>query len=360
MPSTTTGPRCSCHLLEPPTEPVARSRVLLLVATALMLTLALSGCGRSAETGSKKGDAKLGAAEPSTAPKPTEAPAGTTTDVASRPQGIAFDATTDTLAVAVRDPYRLLLLDPTTIKIRRTVTLPGKARHLQIARPGGPVLVPVETADMLIQVPLDGGPTVQTKVQRHPHDATGATDGDDFVINEFSGSLSRVRDGKDIANNADLKQPGGVVADGDTIAVVDVGSFTLNTFDAKTLKRIGQLPAGAGPTHGALVASNRYVVIDTRGGQLISYSLSPLKRLGSVDLAGTGPYGVAADASTETLWVTLTAKNMLVGYDYSTGTPHKIAEYPTVQQPNTVAVAPGSKTLWVTGTDGEGIQRITR
>ncbi len=66
------------------------------------------------------------------------------------------------------------------------------------------------------------------------------------------------------------------------------------------------------------------------------------------------------DLRTGIVWVTLTASNQVVGVDFSGGTPRKVAAYPTVRQPDTVAVAPGSHTLWVTGTRGDEIERITR
>jgi sugar lactone lactonase YvrE len=37
-----------------------------------------------------------------------------------------------------------------------------------------------------------------------------------------------------------------------------------------------------------------------------------------------------------------------------------IVSYPTVRQPNTVAVAPGGHTLWITGTEAGTVERITR
>ncbi len=326
------------------------------LATFASLTslLVVAGCGGGS------GDEKPpGAAEPARAPQTSVAPAGDVVEVGSSPQGIVYDARTKLLAVAVHDPYRLLLLDPTSLAVRTSVDLPGKARHLQVAQPGGPVLVPDETADQLIEVFLPGGSSRVTDVQRHPHDATAASNGDIVVGNEFSGSITVVRDGKDLGSVQDLTQPGGVIADGTDVAVVDVGAFTLSTYDVTTMKRTGRISAGTGPTHGALTSGHRVVVTDTRGGQLLVDSLDPLKQVGRLALDGS-PYGLASDPTTSTVWVTLTAKNELVELDVSTDTPRIIARYPTVQQPDTVAVAPGSRTLWVAGTADGVVQRITR
>lgn len=321
--------------------------------SALALVLALVSCG------SDGGSKHLGAAEPATAPPTAAAPVGTTKSVGDEPEGIVYDPKTDLVAVAVRDPDRLQLLDPQTLAVVRTVPLPGSARHLQLAGPGGPVLVPAETANQLVEVSLPGGAKRATDVLKQPHDATAAGAGDIVVGNEFGKSISVVRNGTVLKTIKDLKQPGGVIGDGNTVAVVDVGAFTLSTYDLTTLKRTAITNAGQGPTHGDLISGNRVIVSDTRGNAMLVYTLAPLKRVGRLDLSGT-PYGMAVDQSTHTVWVTLTAKNQIVGLDVSGAVPKVIARYDTVRQPNTVAVAPGGHQLWVTGTTGGVVERITR
>ena len=185
-----------------------------------------------------------------------------------------------------------------------------------------------------------------------------APDGDVFVGNEFSGSISQVRDGKLVRSVKGPQQPGGVHAFGSKLAVVDVGAFTVSTF-TDSLKPIAKLNAGKGPTHGVLVGDDKFVVADTRGGQLILFGLDPLKRLSNVAV-GKSPYGMAGDETTHTAWVTLTASNRLVGYQVSGDKLVKVASYATVRQPDTVAVAPGGQTLWVTGPADGVIERITR
>lgn len=317
--------------------------------------VALSGCG----SGTAARDDGKHAAEPATSPALTTTPAGTTRQVAPLPQGIAYDARTDSLAVAVRDPYRVLVLDPDTLRVRRSVGLPGKVRHLQVTPQGGTVLVPSETADKVFEVDLATGRMRTTDVQRHPHDATGTDDGDVLVGNEFSGSLSVVRRGRVVHTFTDLRQPGGVLASGHRAVVVDVGDYTVTTYDLDTDKRVARVAAGKGPTHGVLVGDGRVAVTDTRGDRVLLYTLDPLKQVGSIALSGS-PYGVAGDPASRTAWVTLTGSNRLVGLDVSGDQPTVIASYPTVRQPDTVAVAPGARTLWVTGTDDGVVERITR
>lgn len=311
---------------------------------ALLLLAACSGTGRP------------GAAEPATAPPPSVTPAGTLTSVGAQPEGITFDPATGLVAVAVRDPDRLVLLDGATMAVRRTVPLPGSVRHLQLAAPGGPVLVPLESADLIGEVSLPGGALRTTPVGQQPHDAAEAAGGVLVVGNEFGHSVSFVRDGRVLATLHDVRQPGGVVADGGTAAVIDVNRFTLGTYDVATMTRTALVGAGAGPTHGVL-AGGRLVVTDTRGNAVLVFTVSPLRQVARLPLAGT-PYGIATDGTT--VWVTLTARNQLVGLDVSGAVPRVVARYPTVRQPNTVAVAPGGRTLWLTGTATGQVERITR
>lgn len=319
-------------------------------AGVLVAVLVLAGCS----TGSHS----PGAAEPATAPTILGPAAGRSVQLGDGPEGIVYDPASRTVAVAVRNPDRLLLVSPDTLVVRRTVLLPGSVRHLQLARAGGPVLVPVESANEVLEVSLPDGRVRTTRVGKQPHDASAA--GADVVVgDEFGKSLSVVRDGRVRARIAGLTQPGGVIGDRSRVLVVDVGAFTVSSYDLATLKRTAVAKAGAGPTHGQLIPSGRLAVVDTRGGALLLFTVSPLRPVGRLALPGT-PYGMAMDSSTGTLWVTLTARNQVVGIDVRTDRPRLIASYPTVRQPNTVAVSPGSDVLWITGTTDGMVQRISR
>jgi DNA-binding beta-propeller fold protein YncE len=321
------------------------------IAAVALLVLALSGCSNARHS--------PGAAEPATAPARLGPAAGRSVAVGEDPEGVVYDRTTATLAVAVRNPDRLLLLSPDTLLVRRSVALPGSVRHLQLAGPGGPVLVPVESVNELLEVSLTGGPTRVTPVLKQPHDASAAAAGDVVVGDEFGHSLSIVRDGRVRATISGLKQPGGVIGDRSRALVVDVGAFTISSYDLTTLKRTAVAAAGDGPTHDQLIDADRVAVVDTRGDALLLFTISPLRVVGRLALPGT-PYGMAMDATTGTLWVTLTARNQVLGIDVRTDRPQVIATYPTVRQPNTVAVSRGSDVLWITGTAAGMVQRISR
>jgi DNA-binding beta-propeller fold protein YncE len=323
------------------------SRLVLSVALVVVLVAA---CGSSAP--------KPGAAEPANSPALTATPAGTLHPVGAQPEGIVYDPATKLVAVAVRGPDRLQLLDGPPLAVARTVPLPGSARHLQLAGPGGPVLVPDETTNQLIEVSLPDGQLRATGVGKQPHDAA-ASGGDIVVGNEFGRSISILRDGAVLATLGGVQQPGGVIGDGSTVGVVDVGAFTVSTYNLTTRKQIAVKRAGKGPTHGVLANNQRLVVADTRGNAMLVYSVSPLEQIGHLALPGT-PYGLAFDAVTDTVWVTLTALNEVVGLDVSGNTPKIVARYPSVRQPNTIAVAPGAHTLWVAGVAAGTVEQISR
>lgn len=318
-------------------------------ALAAATALALSACG---------GPEPLDAAEPEQAPALTAQPVGDVRAVAPGPEGIVHEPRSDTLAVAVREPDRLLVLDPETLVERMSVPLPGKVRHLQVTD-DGVVLVPSEQADQLIEVDPGRGAVRRTEVARYPHDASAAGNGDIVVAEEFGGSASVLREGDVIHRFDDLTQPGGVVVEDGVAVVVDVEAFTLTSYDLAARRRVTRLDAGEGPTHVVRTGDNRVAVSDTRGDKVTLYSVDPLLPVAELELEGR-PYGIAADAESGTLWVTLTERNQLVGLDVSRDRLTEIERLPTVRQPNTVAVSPGADTLWVTGTYEGEIQRIER
>lgn len=305
--------------------------------------------------------APLGAAEPGTSPSLTVDPAGVVValgDTATQPEGMAYDAQTDILAVAVRAPNRLLLIQGESGEVLRSVPLPGHARHLQMGGPGGPVLVPAEDSDTVVQVSLPDGTVTETDVGEYPHDAAQTESGRILVADERGGTLSLL-DGADLIHTfLDVTQPGGVAAVGDLAAVIDVGTFSLTTYDVLAEEPLERLPAGAGPTH--LVADRRggLIVADTRGDALLFFDIDPLAETARLELDGT-PYGIAYDERADVLWVTLTARNEVVAFDLSGETAAEVARFPTVRQPNTLAIDPDSGRVWVASRTTGELQTIS-
>jgi hypothetical protein len=318
---------------------IARGATIL----TLFLVAGATGCGSASVVGDLPP-----AAEPASAPPLTERPAGRVVPVGSKPEGVVADAATGLVAVGLREPDQLALVDGRTGEVAERVRLPGAPRHLQLAGAGGPVLVPVERADALTRVALPGGAADSVPVGMFPHDATQAG-GRVFVGDERGNTLS-VIDGERVRRVPIATQPGGLapIDGGRAVSVVSVRERVVEVYDTETLQRLGSAPAGAGPTHVIAGSQGRFYVADTVGDGLLVFETKPELRLTRrVALLGS-PYGVAVDRVRARLWATLTATNELV--ELSGGArPRVLRRFPAVRQPNTVAVDPATGRVFVTG-----------
>jgi DNA-binding beta-propeller fold protein YncE len=262
--------------------------------------------------------------------------------VGADPQGIVVQPDGQLVAVGTHsaaggDPASLVVLSATTGRVLKRIGLAGAPRHLAIAGPRGPVLVPEERVDRLLEVTLPSGRERAFATGDFPHAAAGGG-GRVFVGNERGGTLSEIFPGGRVRTIGGFTQPGGLAAvDGD-MAVVDVATFTLTLLNIDTGRVIGRLAAGRGPTHDA-AADGRIYVLDTRGDAVFTYSAHPFRRLGRVPLAGA-PYGIALDPVRRRLWVTETATNRVAELSTAGRLPRLIRTYATGVQPDTVAVDP--------------------
>lgn len=325
-------------------------RVFTLLTLA---TILLVGCGAEQDAAQKRPPP---APEPADAPPLEKKPAGRVVEVGPAPEGIAADPKTGLVAVALRNPNELALVDGQSGETVRKVDLSESARHLDLVGTGGPVLVPAEGSDSLVQVALpDGEITSETPVGDFPHAAAAAPNGRIFVANEKDSTASIIKDGREIREIQTPLKPGGVAATGDgLVGIVGVRSLTLEIFDADTLESVGHVDAGEGPTHVRAGPEKRFYVTDTRGDAVLVYAARPEpERLDRVTVRGS-PYGMAIDPERKQLWVTLTAEQSVVQFALEGRTLREIARYPTVRQPNSVAVDTASGRVFVTGkADGQ-------
>jgi DNA-binding beta-propeller fold protein YncE len=304
-----------------------RLHVFALVGAGVLAACVLAACGARGRQG----------AEPANSPQLAIQPAGRSIRVGALPEGIAADSRRDLIAVATRDPNEIVVLAASTGRILWRVPLPGHARHLALAGPAGPVLIPAETANRLLELNLSSRRVASVPVGRLPHDAAAAA-GRVFVTDEFGHRVSVLQRGRVVAQIAGFVQPGGITAVGPDVAVVDVGANTLTLIDATTLHRVAVANAGSGPTHAVADAAGHVYVVDTRGDAIEVFTTRPyLRLLSRYPLAGA-PYGLAIDPVRRRLWVTLTATNELAELDISSASPRLVARYPTGRQPNTLAV----------------------
>jgi DNA-binding beta-propeller fold protein YncE len=299
------------------------------------------------------------AAEPQSAPPQTTPVPGRTVPVGAAPEGVVVDAVTRTVAVAKRNPNELVLLDADTGDIVKRVVLPGFARHLQLAAPGGPVLVPVESANALVRVDLPGGRAEQQILTGTvPHDAAQAPNGTVFVANELGGTVAAVRGDAVVKVFTDSVQPAGLAPVGNTMGLLDVRKNDLTTYDTDALTILGSTPAGAGPTHLVADRHGRMIATDTRGDTVRVFQPRPTPRqVGSTAQPG-GPYGIAYDAARDRLWVTSSGTNEVVGYDMTEPTPREVARLATVRNPYTVGVDAQTGRLFIAGVSDGVVQLV--
>lgn len=321
----------------------------------------LSACGSS--------DEPPPPAEPARSPPLSAEPAGRVVELGSEAEGLVADPRTGLVAVGLRDPDRLALIDGGTLELEREVGLPGDVRRVPIPEsprhlglvPGGPVLVPAERADALARVALPGGEVETTPVGRFPHDAAAAAGAKRaFVANEFGDSVSVVDGGSVVETIRTPVQPGGVaVLDDRFLGVVTVRSNRLSLYDAVSLAPLGEVGAGAGPTHLVPVPGRGFYVVDTRGDAIVVIEVQDGEPVvvDRTNLPGA-PYGIAIDPRRERLWVTLTERNELAELELTAKEPELVRTYPTVRQPNTVAVDRSTGRVFVAGRVEGGLQAI--
>jgi len=317
-----------------------------------LAAITLAACGSSKELPPSP--------EPASAPTTAEQPAGRVVRLGGAPEGAILDPGADLLAVALRRPAALALVDPASGKLDRRVALPGAARHLQLVGPGAPVLVTAEDADRLIEVTLPKGRTTSIPVGRQPHDATAAA-GRIFVGNELGDTVSVIERGQVIRTLPAPVHPGGlaVPAPG-LVGVVAVKERKLALYDARRLRELGRVDAGVGPTHIVGDGRGRLFVVDTQGDAVLVYRTRPQLALESRTYVAGMPYGIAVDPGRNRLYVTTTSTNRIVDLALrGNHPPIAVDSYPSVRQPNTVAIDPRSGRLFVLGRSGGELQIIT-
>ncbi|MCP9273442.1 NHL repeat-containing protein [Mycolicibacterium arenosum] len=296
-------------------------------------------------------------AEPQRAPAPASPPPGRLVAVGDAPEGVVVDATTRTVAVAKRNPNELVLINADTGAVTKRVPLPGFVRHLQLARPGGPVLVPVESANALVRVDLPGGaaePQVITGTV--PHDASETPNGTVFVANELGGTTTVLRGDDIVKVFTDSVQPAGMAPVGELMGMLDVRKNDLTVYDADRLVIKGSTPAGAGPTHLVADKHGRLIATDTRGDAIRVFTTDP-REIASVPQPG-GPYGITYDPTRDEVWVASSGTNEVVGYSMASETPREIRRIATVQNPYTLGVDATTGRLFIAGVTGGVIQIV--
>ena len=244
----------------------------------------------------------------------------------------------------------------------RVITLPGPATALT---DDGRGTVYLATRGGYFSVDLSTGQTAQVTVA-HAQQAEftaiaqradgklvlGSADGAVYTL--ASPTPAGVSTATVASRNKIFARVDSLATQGDTTVVLDRGQTSVTTIGADGHVQQA-LRAGEGATTLAADPLGRVLVADTRGGQLLVYGVDPLI-LRQAYPVRQGPYGLAG--SRELAWVSLTASNVVIGYDLSTGIPVERVRYPTVQQPNSLAFDEASDTLYVVSGSGAGVQIV--
>ena len=342
-----------------------------MLALALFLaTSLLAGCSSKL---TDPGPATIEPAGAATSPPPDRPPAGDVLALTGRPTAALFDPTTSSLAVFTpgtdpQAPGTLTIIGPAGAA--RPVALPagttaiagdGKGAVYATTR-GGFVTVDLATGG-LAATTIDGHDATEfTAVARRVDGRllVGSAAGAVYVLADQTGSdqTDSGQTGSDqtrvTAETTIFSRVDAIVTEGETAVVLDRAQTSVTALNQQGAVQQA-LRAGLGATTIAADPAGRVLVTDTRGGQLLVFSVDPLIQRQGYPI-GESPYAIAS--SNTLVWVSQTAINSVAGYDLGTGIPVEKVRYPTVRQPNSLAFDEVSGTLYVVSGSGDGIQVI--
>jgi hypothetical protein len=342
----------------------------LLLAASLLGTSLLAGCSSKL---TDPGPATIEPAGAAVSPPPGRPPVGDVLALGGRATAALFDTATSSLVVFTPGsdpptPGTLTIVGPTGAA--RPVMLPAGATAIAgngegavyATIRGGFVTVDLATG-RLTETAIEGhGATDFTALTRRADGRllVGSAAGAVYVLADQTGSdqtgsdqTGSIQTGV-IAETAIFSRVDAIVTEGETAVVLDRGQTSVTALNQQGTAQQA-LRAGLGATTIAADPAGRVLVTDTRGGQLLVFSVDPLIQRQGYPI-GESPYAIAG--SKTLVWVSQTGINSVAGYDLGTGIPVEKVRYPTVRQPNSLAFDEVSGTLYVVSGSGDGIQVI--
>jgi hypothetical protein len=362
------GQECLTH-----TSPLTGREVGVLGAlraalpAALLVAGLIAACGTAGSSGAGHG---VVPAAPASAPLGGSAPLGTVDPLGAAATGVVVDPRTRTVVVALVDPPRLWLRTLDGAAPPRQVLLPGPAADLVLAAEGGPLLVPVTAPGSLIRVPLDGGAPSRTDLGGSARDAVAVGGvivvalGDRLAVLDGNRPRTTIPGFVDAARLVPAGSPDGLphrppdaTMNVPKVGVLDLGRTAVSVVNLSSGETSAALRAGNGAAGAVADRFGRMLVTDVRDGELLAFAGDPPVLRQRFPLPGA-PYGLAYDGRRDLAWVTLTARNEVVGLDVAGGEPVIVHRFPTVHQPDAVAVDPVSGRVYVVSASGAGLQVI--
>ena len=333
---------------------------------ALLLAASLlAGCSSKL---TDPGPATIEPAGAAVSPPAGRPPVGDVLALGGRATAALFDTATSSLVVFTPGtdpptPGTLTIVGPTGAA--RPVMLPAGATAIAgngegavyATIRGGFVTVDLATG-RLTETAIDGhGTTDFTALTRRADGRllVGSAAGAVYVLADQTGSDQTGSDQTGVtAETTIFSRVDAIVTEGETAVVLDRGQTSVTALNQQGAAQQA-LRAGLGATTIAADPAGRVLVTDTRGGQLLVFSVDPLIQRQGYPI-GESPYAIAG--SKTLVWVSQTGINSVAGYDLGTGIPVEKVRYPTVRQPNSLAFDEVSGTLYVVSGSGDGIQVI--
>lgn len=328
---------------------------LLSIVAATTAVLLATGCSDSSSDEPDTVDV-----EPLTkvdSPAAQVPPAGT---LAASPSGVhftTFDTDTRTV-VALSDDYSSLLVFPvdgaSDSAMPRVVELPGAAAG--IADVGdGTVLLPMDRS--LVTVDVRTSRVESTDVDARLLSAAALPDGrtaagdDRGVVHIFDS------DGTESGTVGGLTSVDSLASTQYGLTALDRHQTSLTEVDVDDSSLGLALRAGEGAAELDTDRFGRILVTDAVGKELLVYSSEDLllRQRFPVDAQ---PWAVTYDDKSDVVWVSLPAVNEVVGYTLDTGIPVEVNRFPTVRQPDSIAIDSDTGDLYVGSATGDGLQRI--
>lgn len=326
---------------------------------ALVVAGLVSGCSTERTSDAQRAFVPAG---PASAPLGGPVPAGTVVPLDSPATEMVVDPRSATVAVALVEPPRLLLRWLNGTAPPRQIPLPGPAADLVLAAEGGPLLVPVTAPGTLIRVPLDGGTPSAVNFDSAVAGAVtvgGATVvalGDRLAVLDEDRPRTTIPGFTAASRLVPAGNPVGSPA-GTKVGVLDRARNAVTVVDLASGEISPALQAGNGAADAVADRFGRMLVTDVRDGELLAFAGDPPVLRQRFPLPG-GPYALAYDSQRDLAWVTLTARDEVVGLNVAGGEPVLIHRFPTVHQPDAVAVDPVSGRVLVVSASGAGLQVI--
>ncbi|OBL07752.1 hypothetical protein A5646_13260 [Mycobacterium sp. 1245499.0] len=328
-----------------------------------VLLLAIAGCSSTSLGGAPH---TIEPARAAVSPPASQQPTGAVRPLPGHAAAAVFDDGTHQLVVLTpgadaASPASVTVFGDAQVT-PRVVELPGPATALAddghgtayLAARGGYFTVELSTGRATQVTVADASQTDFTAVAQRADGklVLGSADG---AVYTLASPTPGAATSATVANrNKIFARVDALATQGNTTVVLDRGQTSVTTMGADGHAEQA-LRAGRGATTMAADPAGRVLVADTRGGQLLVYGVDPLILRQAYPVA-QAPYGLAG--SRALAWVSQTVSNIVIGYDLSTGIPVEKVRYPTVQQPNSLAIDEASGTLYVVSGSGAGVQVI--